>query len=214
MSVKGRCAMIATPLAGLPFGSPFEGATRRSLVGARTGWPENDARSSDGRSPLSAKADEREPVNTREPRLVYEAWGFLVKGTTREVHPTSPPRLFTVTHPTHRACSPTTTPRLGHRTPFPNAGGHERLGALCFNKRSKVAKLRASLPVLSPATVNKRGSFPQFSHTPTYQHFALRSLAHSFSIAEARHLLPPFSPQSRSSCTVSRHLASATSARQ
>lgn len=140
MSVKGRCAMIATPLAGLPFGSPFEGATRRSLVGARTGWPENDARSSDGRSPLSAKADEREPVNTREPRLVYEAWGFLVKGTTREVRPTSPPRLFTVTHPTHRARSPTTTPRLGHRAPFPNAGGHERLGALCFNKRAKVAK--------------------------------------------------------------------------
>lgn len=120
---------------------------------------------------------------------------------------------FTVTHPTHRACSPTTTPRLGHRTSFPNAGGHERLGALCFNKHAKVAKLGASLPVLSPATVNKRGSFPQFSHTPTYQHFPLGSLEHSFSIAEARHLLPPFTPQSRSPCTVSRRLASATSAR-
>ena len=180
MSVKGRCAMIATPLAGLPFGSPFEGATRRSLVGAQTGWPENDARSSDGRSPLSAKADEREPVNTREPRLVYEAWGFLVKGTTREVRPTSPPRLFTVTHPTHRARSPPLAREMGfvvelasaflesftahptHRAcsppsdppclftdnnssrrappPFPNADGHERLGALCFNKRAKVAK--------------------------------------------------------------------------
>lgn len=113
MSVKGRCAMIATPLAGLPFGSPFEGATRRSLVGARTGWPENDARSSDGRSPLSAKADEREPVNTREPRLVYEAWGFLVKGTTREVRPTSPPRLFTTTRSTHRACSPPLAREMG-----------------------------------------------------------------------------------------------------
>lgn len=214
MSVKGRCAMIATPLAGLPFGSPFEGPRDAPLWEPERAGPENDARSSDGRSPLSAKADEREPVNTREPRLVYEAWGFLVKGITREVRPTSPPRLFTVTHPTHRACSPTTTPRLGHRTPFPNAGGHERLGALCFNKRAKVAKLGASLPVLSPATLNKRGSFPQFSHTPTYQHFPLGSLEHSSSIAEARHLLPPFTPQSRSPCTVSRRLASATSARQ
>lgn len=106
--------MIATPLAGLPFGSPFEGPRDAPLWEPERAGPENDARSSDGRSPLSAKADEREPVNTREPRLVYEAWGFLVKGTTREVRPTSPtvlvhhrplhpPRLFTTNDSSFRA---------------------------------------------------------------------------------------------------------------